>query len=234
MKGHSMQRRTLMLSGAAALIAAGAITGYTALRGGNTGMTTDLVMPNAANAQTSNEEVDTSRVYPLVLGNPDAAVTVMEFASYTCPHCATFHDTTFQQLKQEYIEPGLIRFEYREVFFDAYGLWAALVARCGGEERYFGISDMLYEEQRQWARGSDANAVAESLRRIGRRAGMDDEQLNTCLGDRDMALAMMEVYRQGMEEYQIQGTPSLVINGTTYSNMSFAELQGIIDPLLEN
>lgn len=229
-----MQRRTLMLSGAAALIAAGAITGYTALRGGNTGMTTDLVMPNAANAQTSDEEVDTSRVYPLVLGNPDAEVTVLEFASFTCPHCATFHASTYKDLMEQYVEPGLIRFEYREVFFDAYGLWAALVARCGGEMRYFGITEMLYEEQHEWARGSDANEVAENLRRIGRRAGMDDAQLNECLGDRDMALAMMEVYRQGMEEYNIQGTPSLVINGTTYSNMSFAELQGILDPLLEN
>jgi protein-disulfide isomerase len=222
-----------MLSGAAALIAGGAITGYTVLRGGDAGMTTDLILPSAANAQTNDEEVDTSRVYPLVMGNADAAVTVMEFASYTCPHCASFHATTFQRLKENYIDTGLIRFEYREVFFDAYGLWAALVARCGGEMRYFGIAEMLYDEQRDWARGEDANAVAENLRRIGRRAGMDDEQLNACLGDRDMALAMMEVYRQGMEEYQIQGTPSLVINGTTYTNMSFDELRGILDPLLE-
>jgi protein-disulfide isomerase len=234
MKGTTMQRRTLMLSGAAALIAGAAITGYTALRGGQPAMTTEIVMPGAANAQTGDETVDTSRVYPLVMGNTEAEVSVMEFASYTCPHCATYHSTTFPQIKETYIDTGLIRYEYREVFFDAYGLWAALVARCGGEARYFGIADMLYDEQRQWASGDDANVVADNLRRIGRRAGMNDEELNACLGDREMALAMMEVYRQGMEEYEIRGTPSLVINGTTYSNMSFAELQGILDPLLED
>lgn len=228
-----MNRRSLLLSGGAAVVAAGGYAGYTALNGGRApALGSTLIAPSAAQAQATGESVDTSRVTEMVLGNPDAAVTLMEFASYTCPHCARFHAEVWPTLKAEYIDTGKVRFVYREVYFDAYGLWAALVARCGGEMRYFGISDMLYDEQNEWARGADATAVADNLRRIGRRAGMTDEALNACLSDRDMATAMMQVYQEGMTEYGIQGTPSFVINGTTYSNMSMDEFRGILDPLL--
>ena len=227
-----MQRRTLLLSGGAALVATGGYAGYTALTGQTPDLGTTLIAPNAAHAQAAEGPVDTSRVTEMALGNPDAAVTITEFASFTCPHCAAFHANVWPQIKAAYVDTGLVRFVYREVYFDAHGLWAALVARCGGEARYFGIVEILYQEQQQWARSGDGNAVADALRRIGRRAGLNDDELNACLTDRDMAVAMMEVYRQGMEEFGIRGTPSFVINGETYSNMSFAEFQSILDPLL--
>ncbi|WP_334191209.1 DsbA family protein [Pararhodobacter sp.] len=227
-----MNRRSLLLSGGAAVVAAGAYAGLNSLTGGHAPSLSQTLLPNAAHAQTGDGAVDTSRVMDLVLGDPDAEVTIIEFASYTCPHCANFHANVWPTLKAEYIDTGKVRFEYREVYFDAYGLWAALVARCGGEMRYFGISDMLYDEQSQWARGADGNAVADNLRRIGRRAGMSDDELNQCLTDRELATAMMQVYQEGMTEYGIQGTPSFVINGTTYSNMSMDEFRAILDPLL--
>ncbi|MFN4101843.1 MAG: DsbA family protein [Pararhodobacter sp.] len=226
-----MNRRSLLLSGGAALAAAGAYAGYTTLNGSSApALGSTLISP--AQAQASGESVDTSRVTELVLGDPDAEVEIIEYASYTCPHCATFHAQTWPALKAEYVDTGRVRYVYREVYFDAYGLWAALVARCGGEMRYFGISEMLYAEQGTWARGSDGGAVADNLRRIGRRAGMSDDQLNACLMDREMATAMMQVYQQGMEEHDIRGTPSFVINGTTHSNMGIAEFRNILDPLL--
>lgn len=226
-----MKRRSLLLSGGAAVVAAGGYAGFNTLTGGNApALGSTLITP--AHAQDSSDAVDTSRVVELSLGSEDAPVTLMEFASYTCPHCARFHAEVWPTLKAEYIDTGKVRFIYREVYFDAYGLWAALVARCGGEMRYFGISDMLYDEQNEWARGADATAVADNLRRIGRRAGMSDEQLNECLADRELATAMMQVYQEGMEEYGIQGTPSFVINGTTYSNMSIDEFREILDPLV--
>jgi protein-disulfide isomerase len=230
-----MQRRTLLLSGGAALVAAGGYQTYASLTGGTPMPGTSLIEPNAAFAQSAEEgEVDTSRVLEMELGNPESAVTVMEFSSFTCPHCAAFNATVYPQLKEAYIDTGLIRYVKREVYFDAYGLWAGLVARCGGPMRYFGITEMIYAEQHDWARGEDANAVANNLRRIGRRAGMSDDELNACLTDRDMAVAMMEVYRTGQQEYDIRGTPSFVINGETYSNMGFDEFRQIIDPLLES
>lgn len=229
-----MNRRSLLLSGGAAVVAAGAYAGYNAMTGGDASVIGQtLIQPAAAQTQPADAPpVDTSRVLEMEMGNPDAAVTIIEFASFTCPHCAHFHASVWPTLKAEYIDTGKVRFVYREVYFDAYGLWAGLVARCGGEMRYFGIVDILYDEQQQWARGDDANAVADNLRRIGRRAGMTDDQLNACMTDRDLATAMMQVYQDGMREYGIQGTPSFVINGTTHSNMSMDEFRAILDPLL--
>lgn len=228
-----MERRALVLSAGAALVTAGAYGVYTTLGGGSVASLGEtLILPSAAQAQTAEEPVDLSRVLEMELGNPDAAVTVIEFASFTCPHCATFHSNVYPRLKADYIDTGLIRFVYREVYFDAYGLWAAMVARCGGQMRYFGVVDMLYDDQREWSHGEDANVVADNLRRIGRRAGMTDEQLGTCLGDRDTAMALMQTYQNNVEEFGVRGTPSFVINNELHTNLSFAEMQAIIDPLL--
>ena len=227
-----MNRRSLLLGSGAAVVA---VAGYGAWAGFGGNQVVDLgaTLIDPAQAQTASDApLDLSRVEEMVMGNPDAAVTVMEFASYTCPHCANFHQTVFQELKRDYIDTGLIRFVYREVYFDAYGLWASLVARCGGPMRYFGVSSILYQEQAEWSRAADGAAVADNLRRIGRRAGMSDEQMNTCLADRDLAMAMMQVYQNGVTEFGVQGTPSFVINGELHSNMSFAEFQAILDPLL--
>ena len=227
-----MNRRSLLLGSGAAVVA---VAGYGAWAGFGGNQVVDLgaTLIDPAQAQTASDApLDLSRVEEMVMGNPDAAVTVMEFASYTCPHCANFHQTVFQELKRDYIDTGLIRFVYREVYFDAYGLWASLVARCGGPMRYFGVSSILYQEQAEWSRAADGAAVADNLRRIGRRAGMSDEQMNTCLADRDLAMAMMQVYQNGVTEFGVQGTPSFVINGALHSNISFAEFRAILDPLL--
>lgn len=227
-----MNRRSLLLAGGTALAAFGAYRQFGPQTATVLGETIGLPMPAAAQTGEQPAEVDLSRVVEMAEGNPDAAVTIIEFASFTCPHCATFNQTVYRQLKEQYIDTGLVRFVYREVYFDAYGLWASLVARCGGEMRYFGIVDMLYAEQREWTRGADANAIADNLRRIGRRAGMNDAQMNECLADRDMAMALMQTYQNNVEEYGVRATPSFVINGTLHSNMSFDEFQSIIDPLL--
>jgi protein-disulfide isomerase len=171
----------------------------------------------------------TIEVPDMALGNPDAKVTIYEYASYTCPHCATFHEAAFKPLKRDYIDTGKVRFVMREVYFDRYGLWAAMVARCGGEERYFGISGMLFEQQRDWVQSDNPQATVESLRRIGRTAGMDDAQLNACLENADMAQAMVARFQETAQADDVSATPTLIINGTKHSNMSYDELRAIID-----
>ncbi|HAR54130.1 MAG TPA: thiol-disulfide oxidoreductase, partial [Roseovarius nubinhibens] len=121
----------------------------------------------------------------MVLGNEDAKVTVMEYASFTCPHCASFHENQFKQLKVDYIDTGKIRFVYRDVYFDRYGLWAAMVARCEGPSKFFGISNLLYEQQREWMDPQDPVKTSENLRRLGRIAGLDGDKLTACLEDED-------------------------------------------------
>lgn len=194
---------------------------------------TQLPQLGAAEAQTTGD-ADTSRVIEMTLGNPDAPVTVVEYASFTCPHCANFHRNVLPEIKANYIDSGQVHWIKREVYFDPYGLWAGMVARCGGEERYFGIVDMIYETQRDWAAGNDGAQVADNLRRLGRRAGLNNDELNACLEDQDMAQAMVAVYQANASADNVRATPSFMINGTAHPNMSYGDFATVLDGLLGN
>jgi len=192
-----------------------------------------FVSTQSAVAQEAND-IDTSDIIEMVLGNPDAEVTVVEYASFTCPHCASFHAGSFKDLKKDFIDTGKIKFVYREVYFDRQGLWAAIVARCGegAENRYFGIADMIYENQRAWARQEDPAAIVDSLRRFGKTAGLTDTQLDQCFSDADTAQKLYARYLQLAEEDSVKSTPTFIINGDLYSNMPYAEMAEVINAAL--
>ena len=178
---------------------------------------------------TEAEAPAVPEVKDFTLGSPDAPVKIVEYASFTCPHCATFHTDVFKRLKADYIDTGKVEFTYREVYFDRYGLWAAMVARCGGDMRYFGISDILFETQSDWAGSQDPNVVVENLKKIGRTAGMDDATLDACMKDGAMAEALVARFETNMKADGVEGTPTLFINGVKHSNMGYDELKAIID-----
>jgi protein-disulfide isomerase len=159
----------------------------------------------------------------------DAKVKIVEYASFTCPHCATFHDQVFKTLKTDYIDTGKVLFEYREVYFDRYGLWAAMIARCGGDLRYFGISDILFDTQQDWAASEDPNVVVENLKKIGRTAGMDDVTLDACMADGANAEALVAHFEKNMEADAVEGTPTIFVNGVKHPNMTYPELKAIIE-----
>lgn len=182
----------------------------------------------AANAQDAGD-VDTSGVLEMSIGNPDAAVTVIEYASFTCPHCRNFHASVFKDLKKDYIDTGKINFIYREVYFDRFGLWAGMVARCGGPDRYFGMADLIYSNQQDWTAGGDPTLIADNLRTLGKTAGLSDEQLDTCLNDGEMAQAMVAVFQENSAADDINSTPSFIINGTKFGNMNYAEFASALD-----
>ena len=163
------------------------------------------------------------------LGNTEAKVHIIEYASYTCPHCANFHEAVFKPLKADYIDTGLVQFTFREVFSDRYGLWAAMVARCSGEMRYFGVNGLLMEKQSEWAATNDPLVAVENLKTIGRLAGMDDASLNACMEDGALAKAMVETSEANRQADGVNATPTLMINGTVHSNMTYADLKKIID-----
>ncbi len=222
-----MNRRTALLLGSAALALGGAA--WLALpRPAPAPAEAALPPLGSAGAQTPGDTA-LPEVPDMVLGNPDAKVTLIEYASFTCPHCATFHASTFKDLRRAYIDTGLIRFVYREVYFDRFGLWAAMVARCGGDARYFGIAEMLYAQQRDWTASGDPMKVVENLRRIGRVAGLDDAALDACLSDGAMAQAMVAKFQADTAADGIDSTPSLVLNGRKYGNMPFADLRRLIE-----
>lgn len=179
-------------------------------------------------AETEAPEAPLPEIAPMVLGEADAPVTMIEYASYTCPHCATFHDEVWPTLKEEYVDTGRVRFEYREVFFDRPGLWASMVARCGGGMRFFGITDLIYENQAEWAQGEPAQ-IADGLRRLGLSAGLTEAELDACLSDGATAQALVARFEAQSAEDGITSTPSFVVDGELVSNRSLAEFRELLD-----
>jgi protein-disulfide isomerase len=184
--------------------------------------------PTVETASVPKPGIDVSTVQEMAIGAPDAPVTVIEYASFTCPHCARFHDTVFEELKKAYVDTGKVRFVYREVYFDRYGLWASMVARCGGEMRFFGLADLIYAQQAEWAKGEPAE-IAANLRRIGKTAGLTEEQLDACFADQAKAETLVAWFRQNAETDGIESTPSFLVNGVRHSNMSFEDFAKVID-----
>jgi protein-disulfide isomerase len=172
------------------------------------------------------QEVD---IADMVQGSPDAKVEIIEYASYTCPHCASFHAGPYKDLKKDYVDTGKVKFVFREVYFDRFGLWASMIARCAGPDRFFGMTDLLFKEQSLWSRAGDPAAIVAELRKIGLKGGMEEAQLNACLEDADNAQALVAWYQENAERDDVGSTPSFLINGEPYSNMNYADLSAIIE-----
>jgi protein-disulfide isomerase len=173
-----------------------------------------------------------SEIQDMIIGNPDATVEIIEYASFTCPHCASFHAGPFKDLKKDYIDTNKVKFVYREVYFDRFGLWGSMIARCAGPDRFFGMTDLLYKEQSLWSRAGDPAAIVAELRKLGLKGGMTDEMLDACLADADNAQALVAWYQENAERDNIRSTPSFLINGEPYSNMNYADFSAIIDEKL--
>lgn len=220
-----MDRRTLLTGVGAGALAVG---GYALLRPAHTPELS--LLPQPAQAQAAPEG-PAPEVIEMVMGDPAAPVEVIEYGSFTCPHCATFHQNTLPQIKANYVDTGKVRFVYREAVFDRYALWAGMVARCAGPDRYFGIVDLIYQRQAEWTQGAPAE-VAEGLRRIGRTAGMTNEQLDACMTDAAMAQAMIDTHAAHMAEHDIPGTPHFVINGVLHRNMGYPDFARVLDDAL--
>lgn len=187
---------------------------------------------NADTTTTATAPAAPIEIQDFGIGAADAKVVIDEFASFTCPHCAHFHETVYPLLKAEYIDTGKVRLVYHEVYFDRYGLWAAMMARCGGEMRYIGITDTLYSTQKDWAASDNPAEVVENLKKIGRAAGMDDATLDSCMKDNDMAKALVEHYETSFKAAGIEGTPTFLINGEKHTNMAYPEMKALIDAAL--
>lgn len=190
-------------------------------------------LPFAANAQSADAETaDTRPIEEMVIGDPDAPLTVIEYASFTCPHCASFHENTYGDLKKNYIDTGKIKFVFREIYFDKYGIWASMIARCAGSKKFFGLTDMLLSSQRTWALAGDDLAIVNELSKIARLAGMQEEQIQSCLRDGDKIKALVAWYKDNATADGVRSTPSFMIDGQLYSNMDYNEFSKLLDEKL--
>ncbi|MBZ4020932.1 thiol-disulfide oxidoreductase [Rhodobacter sp. TJ_12] len=218
-----MNRRSLLLglSGTALLAAAG---GWSLLRPNAEGLWASPALAQETTGGAANDLLP-----DVAMGAADAPVTLIEYASFTCGHCANFHETVFKPLKREYIDTGKVRFILREAYFDGVGLWAGQVAQCGGDLKYYGIVDMLFDEQSAWIGDGQPQTIGDNLRKIGLRAGLTKEQIEACLNDTARAERMVATYQAHFTADGIEGTPTLMINGKKHSNMSYESLKKILD-----
>ena len=191
-----------------------------------------FALPFAANAQSSDADAGAAEIIDMVQGAEDAPITVIEYASFTCPHCARFHSDVYKLLRKNYIDTGKVKFIFREVYFDKYGMWASMIARCSGPDRFFGMTDLILNSQSTWARAGDDLAIVEALRKIGRLSGMQDAALDSCLQDGEKLRALVGWYKENAQRDGIQSTPSFLIDGQPYKNMDYEEFAKILDEKL--
>jgi protein-disulfide isomerase len=166
----------------------------------------------------------------MVMGNPDAKVTIVEYASLTCPHCAAFHATSLPALKENYIDKGTVKLVFRDFPLDGLALRAAMLPHCAGPMRYFGLLGTLFARQTQWR---DVQDPLLALAAIARQAGMSEEDFKACLADKAVEKTVLDSALEADKSLGVNATPTFFVNGTKYSGgLTTEQLKAIVDPLV--
>ena len=170
----------------------------------------------------------------LNIGNADAKITVKVFSSLTCPHCANFHKNIFKDLKEEYIDKGLVRFEHHGFPLDLAALNAELIVRCHTDSnKKFQLLGEIYKKQSQWAVGSDINVINESIKKIGLDSGLKNNKMDECLKNETAQDQILNERIEAQKQYKIQSTPTIYINKKKYKGKhKYAPFKKAIDKLL--
>ena len=153
----------------------------------------------------------------LGIGSTDAKITVKVFSSLTCPHCANFHKNIFEELKKDYIDQNLVRFEHHSFPLDLAALNAEIIVRCHvNRQKKFQLLGKIYEKQNKWAVGSDINIINKSIKKIGLESGLGDDKMDACLKDEDVQEQILNERIEAQKKYKIQSTPTIFINKKKY------------------
>ncbi len=166
----------------------------------------------------------------VTLGPADAKVTIIEYASLTCSHCAAFHKDTYPELKKRYIDTGKVRFILREFPLDPLATAGFMLARCGGADKYYPITDLLFDQQRAWA---FSDKPLEALQGMVRQAGFSQEKFESCLKDQRLYDAVNAVKQRAAEKFKVNSTPRFFINGQRHpGNLTIQQIEKVITPML--
>jgi len=192
------------------------------------GVTTGVMTSGPADAQSLPpvEKMTAERS----LGNQNAKVTVIEYSSLTCPHCAAFHTGPWPAIKKEYIDTGKIKFIFRDFPLDRVALAASMIARCAPAERYFGIISLMFETQDAWRGAANPQAALGS---IGQLAGMSAETLQVCVQNRAVFEAVMKQRNDGDQKFKIESTPTILVNGQKIGgSLDIGRFREVVDQAL--
>jgi len=184
-------------------------------------------MAGSASAQSTWDPKITDKDY--VLGKADAPVTVLEFASFTCPHCAAFTNDVLPQIEKAYVDTGKVKIVFRQFPLNGLDLRAGMMARCAPREQYFNIAKVLFKQQQSWAL-SDTNAALSALAQIGGMAGLPKDKFDACLADNAVADAIIKLGQEAQADYKVNATPTFVVEGEKIEGeASFDTFKAIFD-----
>ena len=210
-----------------AFTAALSLTGLAALAG-----LSPLRLVADAMAQSAADVAKPVSLPDMALGPADAKVTITEFASMTCPHCAAFNAEVFPKIKAEYIDTGKIRYVFREFPLDIKAAAGSMLSRCianGDATKYFAVTDLLFRSQNDWVMKN----TTEALNRIGKQAGLSQQQVETCLKDQALLDKIAADQKYASEVLKVDSTPTFFVNGEKIKGeTSIEEFEKKINPLL--
>jgi protein-disulfide isomerase len=196
-------------------------------------------LPRLGGMALAEGKVDTAELMKpealpdMIMGSDKAPVTVIEYASATCPHCAHFQETTFPALKKQYIDTGKVKYIFREFPLDNLAAAAFMLARCAGEKdssKYFAMVDTLFHQQREWA----IEKPIPPLLAISKQAGFTEQTFNACLANQKLLDGIESVRQRAIDKFKVESTPTFFINGTAYPGaLEIADMAKLIDAQLK-
>jgi protein-disulfide isomerase len=218
---HITRREFAIGTGAIAFIGVGAAVGFSVV---------DSNQPVLAQSAMQAELMKPGPLGDMSLGDEKAPVTIIEYASMTCPHCANFHETTYPELKKKYIDTGKVRFIFREFPLEQLAAAASMLARCGGKERFFPMVETLFQQQRTWA----VQRPLQPLMAIGKQAGLSEAGFNECLKNQQVLDGIEDVRKRAAEKLNVQSTPTFFVNGKQLrGSATLAEFEKEMAPYLK-
>ena len=165
------------------------------------------------------------------VGNPKSKVTIKVFSSLTCPACADFHSKVFYQLKEEFIDKGIVKFEHHPFPLDLAALNAEIILRCHvNNDKKFELLGKIYKKQKLWAVGSDINKINESIKKIGLESDLKKEKMNVCLKDEKAQDEILNLRIDAQKKYKINATPTIFINEKKYTGKTdYKEFRKVLE-----
>jgi len=187
-----------------------------------------------AMAQSASDVAKPVSLPDMALGPANAAVTITEFASMTCPHCAAFNEAVFPKIKSQYLDSGKVRYVFREFPLDIKAAAGSMLARCIAKDdagKYFAVIDMLFKQQNDWV----GKNTTETLTRIGKQAGLSQQAVESCLKDQALLDKIAADQKFASEVLKVDSTPTFFINGEKIKGeTSFEEFDKKIKSLLKS
>ena len=165
------------------------------------------------------------------IGDVNSKVTIKVFSSLTCPACANFHSKIFYQIKEEFIDKGLVRFEHHPFPLDLAALNAEIIVRCHVDNiKKFELLGKIYEKQKLWAVGSDINKINDSIKKIGLESNLNNKDMDNCLKDENKQDEILNQRIDAQKKYEIGSTPTILINEKKYKGkVEYSEFKKVLE-----